>query len=606
MSNKFLAILLMIFIFLSASSVLAGDNKLFKYKCDDGKIFTIEFIQENNESRPSKARLIFSKSKAPQILEDQQGASGASYANGKYWFSDHHGEVYLTDLTKKVKGNSSNEIPCHEINSKPSGGDTSSGNNTVMNEEVIAYVYVVRETCGWPLTEEQRRSLNAYKAAKEAVNLQVAIDFNSRIGEQRNRIRALGGTLEFCNKAAERKQYDKRAAQIWPKGTLAAPAPVVDSLKVVRPRSGYLPEEPSWSDTIESTFNLSTVKSVVVSYGPPKDKRDIELRPDVQANRLLFYSVWAASSNDNINLHATWNFFTSLYSCSNGIKGYDYSLGEFRNNAAAEEIRNATRDKFLKSWLPRSNSIKVTFRYPIAAWSRDLPGFSLKQDSLTSPRGSVGESYIQDGGSAYFSYGGTNILNPNCAHSSGPFDFHGATCIERTDYSTMNVRIFIDGAKLVTYCRVPGEDRYIINRVTKPVYGVDVSGMGSNQFDIGYEFKIPPIDFPATEEHAKDILARSPSREVDVTFTLVPGATITKTGGNSSSVGLFWYKKAKVEQIEIREINGNMLRSYTPREIDDYAAQGQGTDNRNQANTGAKSKTPVSDFFKKLLKTDAK
>lgn len=96
-------------------SAFAEDGPQYKYKCDDGRIFTISFIKEKGESIPSKARLVFSKSKTTEILENTGGASGIHYGNEKYLFNEQRGNATLDDFTKPNKGNFVYNTPCREI-----------------------------------------------------------------------------------------------------------------------------------------------------------------------------------------------------------------------------------------------------------------------------------------------------------------------------------------------------------------------------------------------------------------------------------------------------------------------------------------------------------
>lgn len=108
-------LIVLVFILLFAASIAsAGPDQPYTYKCDDGRQFTITFVKAKGEQFPMKAHLIFKKSKTVEVLENQMGASGSTYANKKYEFNEHHDDVTLTDFTKKNKQGRYEEIPCHE------------------------------------------------------------------------------------------------------------------------------------------------------------------------------------------------------------------------------------------------------------------------------------------------------------------------------------------------------------------------------------------------------------------------------------------------------------------------------------------------------------
>ena len=96
----------------TTSSTLAENIGPHKFKCEDGRIFTITFIKKKGEIAPEEARLVFEKSNSTEILINQRGASGCSYANGKYWYSEHKGDVSLLDMTSKRKDY---WMPCKKI-----------------------------------------------------------------------------------------------------------------------------------------------------------------------------------------------------------------------------------------------------------------------------------------------------------------------------------------------------------------------------------------------------------------------------------------------------------------------------------------------------------
>ena len=96
----------------TTSNTLAQNIGPHKFKCEDGRIFTITFIKKKGEIAPEEARLVFEKSNSTEILINQRGASGCSYANGKYWYSEHKGDVSLLDMTSKRKDY---WMPCKKI-----------------------------------------------------------------------------------------------------------------------------------------------------------------------------------------------------------------------------------------------------------------------------------------------------------------------------------------------------------------------------------------------------------------------------------------------------------------------------------------------------------
>jgi membrane-bound inhibitor of C-type lysozyme len=106
MVKKVLCIVLLLAV-TSVSTVMA--KGLYRYKCDDGRIFTITFTEKD------EARLVFSNSKTVEILENQMAGSGICYGNDKYEYTEHQGKVTLSDFTKPKNGNSVYEKSCHEI-----------------------------------------------------------------------------------------------------------------------------------------------------------------------------------------------------------------------------------------------------------------------------------------------------------------------------------------------------------------------------------------------------------------------------------------------------------------------------------------------------------
>ncbi|MDD3847557.1 MAG: MliC family protein [Syntrophorhabdaceae bacterium] len=102
-------------IMLLSSLAYAEDIGPFRYKCDDGRSFTITFVKAEGESSPMTARLALPKSKDVVILTNQGGASGIHYANDRYTYDEWHGNVSFRDSSKKVKGKTTQGVSCHEV-----------------------------------------------------------------------------------------------------------------------------------------------------------------------------------------------------------------------------------------------------------------------------------------------------------------------------------------------------------------------------------------------------------------------------------------------------------------------------------------------------------
>ena len=89
---------------------------------------------------------------------------------------------------------------------------------------VVGYVLASMETCGWPLSQEQKQ--NGYKfinTTPHGLTFDQSMDLKMAAQEEPRKI-AAKGRLDFCEDDSERKKYDKRAAMLWPVGQVAAPA----------------------------------------------------------------------------------------------------------------------------------------------------------------------------------------------------------------------------------------------------------------------------------------------------------------------------------------------------------------------------------------------
>jgi hypothetical protein len=94
------------------------------------------------------------------------------------------------------------------------------------NEEVVTAVYVSQaaDACGWPLSPEQRTNLKRYISDVNTYGkFNDKSSLNGVIARVRNGIN--DPSRHFCENATERQDFDRRAATVWPKGPMAAPAP---------------------------------------------------------------------------------------------------------------------------------------------------------------------------------------------------------------------------------------------------------------------------------------------------------------------------------------------------------------------------------------------
>ncbi len=98
-----------------ASPVFSAADKPFKYRCADGRKFTITFLKESGEAFPHKARLVFPEDKGAEILTTQRSGSGIRYANGTYEYREHQGKVWLVDFNRPGEGDHFYEIPCFQV-----------------------------------------------------------------------------------------------------------------------------------------------------------------------------------------------------------------------------------------------------------------------------------------------------------------------------------------------------------------------------------------------------------------------------------------------------------------------------------------------------------
>jgi len=92
------------------SSAVAEDIGPYKFRCEDGRVFTITFIKKKGEATPMKARLVFLKSNTSELLTSDLTASGISYSNKNYTYREHQGVAYLIDNTKSKPL----KIPCQK------------------------------------------------------------------------------------------------------------------------------------------------------------------------------------------------------------------------------------------------------------------------------------------------------------------------------------------------------------------------------------------------------------------------------------------------------------------------------------------------------------
>ncbi len=92
------------------ASAAAEDLGPYKFRCEDGRVFTITFIKEKGEATPQTAHLVFQKTNATELLTIDLTASGISYSNKNYTYREHQGVSYLIDKTKSKPVN----IPCQQ------------------------------------------------------------------------------------------------------------------------------------------------------------------------------------------------------------------------------------------------------------------------------------------------------------------------------------------------------------------------------------------------------------------------------------------------------------------------------------------------------------
>lgn len=96
------------------------------------------------------------------------------------------------------------------------------------NAEVLTAVYVslAADACGWPLSPQQKANLKRYRSDIDTYGkFDDKYYMNSLIGRIRNSIN--NPAVGFCESATERQDFDRRAATVWPKGPMAAPAPSI-------------------------------------------------------------------------------------------------------------------------------------------------------------------------------------------------------------------------------------------------------------------------------------------------------------------------------------------------------------------------------------------
>jgi hypothetical protein len=94
------------------------------------------------------------------------------------------------------------------------------------NAEVVTVVVVslAADECGWPISPEQKANLKRYISDVNTYGkFNDRSSLNGVIGSVRNGIN--DPSRHFCENAAERQDYDRRAATVWPKGPMGAPAP---------------------------------------------------------------------------------------------------------------------------------------------------------------------------------------------------------------------------------------------------------------------------------------------------------------------------------------------------------------------------------------------
>ena len=93
------------------------------------------------------------------------------------------------------------------------------------NEEVITAVYVSQaaDACGWPISPEQRANLKRYISDMDTYGrFNQRESLNGVMANVRNGIN--DPSRHFCENATERRDFDRRAATVWPLGPMAAPA----------------------------------------------------------------------------------------------------------------------------------------------------------------------------------------------------------------------------------------------------------------------------------------------------------------------------------------------------------------------------------------------
>ena len=89
---------------------------------------------------------------------------------------------------------------------------------------IIGFLFAGANTCSWPLTDQQKQNAQSYidtRGAHVTMDQQFQLQYAVREGY---RTISQKGQMDFCEDETERKKFDKHAAELWPRGSLAAPS----------------------------------------------------------------------------------------------------------------------------------------------------------------------------------------------------------------------------------------------------------------------------------------------------------------------------------------------------------------------------------------------